>query len=380
MMPKKPYRIPDTAWIMSRPWNGLKVVSTFSGCGGSCLGYRWAGYKVVWANEFLPAAQESYKANFKDTYLDCRNIRNVTAMSILLRTGLKQGELGLFDGSPPCQAFSMAGKREKGWGKEKTYEHGVKQCNEKMFDEYIRLLDGLQPRVFIAENVKGLTMGAAAKMMGSFQDDMFDSQDDTILRKLMACGYLVRHRILNAAHYGVPQNRVRIIFQGVRRDLNCDPVWPKALPHIYSVRDALPHIYSVECKLDNTNPDIDKSMCSILKEGGKSQILKVRQLPKSRIERMESGHDLAPADLQNQDGPSPTITCGSPGNDVSIGTRKLTIEELKRLGGFPDDFILTGSYAQQWARIGNSVAPPFMRAIAAEIAEKILLAKGNTFC
>ena len=130
------YHIPDTAWIMSRPWNGLKVVSTFSGCGGSCLGYRWAGCKVVWANEFLPAAQDSYRANFRDTFLDCHDIREVKAMQILMRTGLRQGELDLFDGSPPCQAFSMAGKREKGWGKEKTYEHGAKQCNEKMFDEY----------------------------------------------------------------------------------------------------------------------------------------------------------------------------------------------------------------------------------------------------
>jgi hypothetical protein len=121
---KPPYRVRSMKEIEAIKSNGFKVVSTFSGCGGSCLGYRMAGFKVVWANEFVPAAQESYKANAaKDCILDGRDIRKIEASEILAATGLKKGELDLFDGSPPCQAFSTAGKREKGWGKEKRYEH-----------------------------------------------------------------------------------------------------------------------------------------------------------------------------------------------------------------------------------------------------------------
>jgi DNA (cytosine-5)-methyltransferase 1 len=161
--PDKPaYRVPSMAEVAAMPWNGFTVASTFSGCGGSCLGYRMAGFKVVWANEFVPAAQESYRANMSsDAILDCRDIRLVQPEEILQATGLARGELDLFDGSPPCQAFSTAGKREKGWGHEKTYEHGASQCNETLFDEYIRLLRGLQPRTFVAENVSGLVKGTA---------------------------------------------------------------------------------------------------------------------------------------------------------------------------------------------------------------------------
>ena len=88
--------------IKELPWNGFKVASTFSGAGGSCTGYRMAGYKVVWANEFVPAAQASYKANCADdSILDCRDIKLVQASEILAATGLKVGELDIFDGSPP---------------------------------------------------------------------------------------------------------------------------------------------------------------------------------------------------------------------------------------------------------------------------------------
>lgn len=189
------------AEIAALPWNGFKVASTFSGCGGSCLGYRMEGFKVIWANEFVPAAQASYKANADpDSFLDCRDIRLIQPQEILDRCDLKQGEIDLFDGSPPCQAFSTAGKREKGWGKAKTYEHGAKQCNEKLFDEYIRLLRGLMPKVFVAENVSGLVKGTAK---GYFLE---------ILRDLKASGYRVVCKVLDAQWLGVPQQRQRTIF------------------------------------------------------------------------------------------------------------------------------------------------------------------------
>lgn len=326
---KPPYRVPTMDEIRAVPWNGLKVASTFSGAGGSCTGYRMAGYRVVWANEFVPAAQDSYRANMAPgSILDPRDIRKVQAQDILDATGLKAGELDLFDGSPPCQAFSTAGKREKGWGKERHYEHGASQKNEELFFEYIRLLGGLQPRAFVAENVSGLVKGTAK---GFFLE---------ILAGLKAQGYRATCRVLDAQWLGVPQSRQRAIFVGVREDLGRDPVHPSPLPYRYSVRDALPELATGAMII--------------------------------------SGNDaFRPKWGSADDGPTPTIMSSGPhggSGEIRAGSerRKFTIAEVKRICAFPDDFILTGSYAQQWERLGNSVPPVMMRAIAEAIRDKVL--------
>lgn len=310
--------------IAEIPWNGFTVASTFSGCGGSCLGYRMAGFKVAWANEFVSTAQDSYRANAPDCYLDTRDIRDVQPEEILEVLGMKSGDLDLFDGSPPCQAFSTAGKREKGWGELKTYEHGAKQANETLFSEYIRLLRGLKPKVFVAENVSGLVKGTAK---GYFLE---------ILAALKASGYRVTCRVLDAQWLGVPQQRQRTIFVGVREDLNREPAHPEPLPYRYSVRDALPWIETMICGSDRFKP----------KWGPSTQ-------------------------------PSPTIVSSGPHGgsgecEAKDGRRKFTIDELKRICGFPDDFILKGTYAQQWERLGNSVPPVMMYHIAKTIRDKVL--------
>ena len=316
------------AEIVAIPWNGFTVASTFSGCGGSCTGYRMAGFRLLWANEFVPAAQASYRANCsEDCYLDIRDIKHVQPQDILDRCGLKQGELDLFDGSPPCQAFSTAGKREKGWGQKKTYEHGASQCNETLFGQYVRLLRGLMPRVFVAENVSGLIKGTAK---GYFLE---------ILRDLKASGYRVVCKVLDAQWLGVPQQRQRTIFVGVREDLNREPVHPKPLAYRYSVRDALPWI--AEVRQSNVYDEPDRIASN---------------RPAATVAATGMGAKRA-ADI--------TVLQGTE-------RRKFTIDELKRICAFPDDFILKGSYAQQWERLGNSVPPVMMAAIAIEIRDKVL--------
>jgi len=354
---KPPYRVPLMSEIREIPWNGFTVASTFSGAGGSCTGYRMAGFKVVWANEFVPAAQASYKANCaSDSILDCRDIKLVQASEILAATGLKVGELDIFDGSPPCQAFSTAGKREKGWGKDKSYEHGAKQKNETLFDEYVRLLRGLKPKVFVAENVSGLVKGTAK---GYFLE---------ILAALKASGYRVTCRVLDAQWLGVPQQRQRTIFIGVREDLNIEPAHPKPLIYRYSVRDALPWI---------TKADHDTS--GIMSAGNITD----KPLPTIMAGRAGTHFAEAVRDKRGAFGkegsisnaPSPAIMAGTVGNLWMQGPtekRKFTIDELKRICAFPDDFVLCGSYAQQWERLGNSVPPLMMRAIASTIRDRIL--------
>lgn len=375
---KPPYKVPSMPEIAAIEWNGLKVASTFSGTGGSCLGYRMAGYRVVWANEFIPIAQESYRANFPDTHLDTRDIKKVTAVDILSATGLEVGELDLFDGSPPCQAFSSAGKREKGWGKGKTYDNGIKQNNEELFSEYIRLLDGLKPKVFIAENVSGLVKGTAK---GYFIE---------ILKALKACGYNVEAKLLDAQWLGVPQARQRIIFVGVRNDLGLSPVFPKPLPYRYSVRDALPHIIRQGDNGGFGKGEMRDSDLPSPTIGTSTQAGNVR-FPPSLVEAVIHDTGNFASCVPITDKPCPSITIGVKGSNSchylvagqgngdtetgrqpdGIERRKFTIAELKRICAFPDDFNLISSYSQKWERLGNSVPPVMMYHIATTIYEGI---------
>ena len=127
---KTPYAIPSMDEIARRRGsNGYRVASTFSGCGGSCLGFEMEGFDVAWASEFVPAAQDVYRLNHPTTKLDTRDIREVTAKDILRALGIEPGQLDVFEGSPPCSAFSTAGKRAKGWGAdEELLRHEPGQC------------------------------------------------------------------------------------------------------------------------------------------------------------------------------------------------------------------------------------------------------------
>lgn len=425
---KPSYRVPSMAEIAALPWNGFTVASTFSGAGGSCLGYRMAGYRVVWASEFVPIAADSYRANAPETILDTRDIRAVTAAEILVATGLQVGELDLLDGSPPCQPFSTAGKREKTWGKQRDYGDHSQRADD-LFFEYARLVRDLQPRTFVAENVSGLVKGTAK---GYFKE---------ILAALKACGYAVSARLLDAQWLGVPQMRQRIIFVGVRADLGFVPEFPTPLPYRYSVRDALPWIDRVQLGREDFRDAAGHPSPTVLATDGQRStstldcpIGLVEVSPRGRrdtrddrgafgnggeitnipaptvladsvgthwIEGLviepESSMDgyavgrawdrLAPGESTFYGGglvrpdveqPCPTIT--AKGGDATassvthpIERRKFSIAELRRICAFPDDFVLCGSYAEQWARLGNAVPPLMMRSVAETIRDQILL-------
>lgn len=410
---KPAYRVPSMEEIAAIPWNGFTAISTFSGCGGSSLGYKMAGFKVLWASEFIPAAQDTYRANHPDTTLDTRDIRNVKASDILSAIGLKVGELDLLDGSPPCASFSTAGKREAGWGKVKAYSD-TKQRTDDLFFEYARLVKDIQPKVFVAENVSGLVKGTAK---GYFLE---------ILKALKDCGYTVEAKLLDAQWLGVPQMRQRVIFMGVRKDLNVKPAYPKPLSYRYSVRDAIPWItkhgihpagtYTPEF-VDSTSRPADAVLTSVSSGSGlveayintakgersiddpaPSVLTHGRQHTTSELMIVESESSIegyaigAEWDTLSQgeksdkylslvkpdtEKPSPTITQRSGDNTAASVThptekRKFSIAELKRICAFPDDFILTGTYAQQWERLGRAVPPVMMSHIASAVRDGVL--------
>lgn len=351
---KPEYKVPSMREIERIPWNGYNVVSTFSGGGGSCLGYRMAGYHVLYANEFVEEAQRTYRANHPGTYLDCRDIRTVTAEDILEKIGKKKSEIDLFDGSPPCCAFSTAGKREAGWGKEREYSDGKTQRIEDLFEEYIRLLNGLQPKTFVAENVSGMVKG---KAIGYFKE---------YLRKMKNCGYKVSARLLNAKYLGVPQSRERIIFVGVRNDIELEPPFPTPSKTVIPLAEAFKDLEQDEAEREKLLADYDPQFSAIGRE--------LRRLPKNpyKIVSSEKYFNLCRESMLK---PCSTITqlggCAA-GPCHPIEDRRFTIPELKRITSIPDDFILTGEYKQRWERLGRMVPPIMMMNIAKTIQTNVL--------
>ena len=352
---KPPYRIPSMAEIAQVPWNGMRVASMFSGCGGSSLGYRMAGFKVVYANEFVEAARDTYQANTSgDTIVDDRDIRTVTGSSILTAVGLGVGQLDVLDGSPPCASFSTAGKRHKEWGKVKMYSD-TQQRTDDLFFEFARVLQDIQPKAFVAENVSGLIRGRAK---GYFL---------MILEALRDCGYDVQARLVNAVYLGVPQKRERLFFLGVRKDLQKGPAFPKPLPYTYAIKDAIPWIYddsqnefAVEdmAYLQTTSP-VYRAWNRIQGLGRFSQI----KGTKSLWELRRPSPEQAVATI---------IAMGGNRGMASVThpyiPRKFSIAETRRLCAFPDDFILTGNYQRQYERLGRAVPPVMMKHIATATA------------
>ena len=390
---KPPYRVPTMAEVQAIPLCGLRVASTFSGGGGSSLGYRMAGLKVAYASEFVESARETYAANFPDTFLDPRDIRTVKGSEILSAIGLKDGELDVFDGSPPCSAFSTAGKREKGWGVSKSYSDDKKQVVDDLFFEYARLVGEVRPRAFVAENVSGLVKGAAK---GYFLE---------ILAALKAKGYRVKSRLLDAQWLGVPQARRRLIFVGFREDLGVDPAFPDPFGYRYSIREALEWagtgvvdvvhdtsgLWSSGDVTDRPSPTITVGTNSM-----NSHHFKVREMAEeaANIEKYAIGEEwkkLREGETSEKyfnlvrpfgNQPSPTVTAtggtlGAAAVTHPSEPRKFTISELKAVCSFPPDFVLSGSYQQQWERCGRAVPPLMMRAIAGAVRDALLRLDGK---
>ncbi len=182
-----------------------KVFSCFACGGGSTMGYKLAGFDVLGCNEIDPKMIEAYKANHNPKYAYLEPIQ-----TFKLREDLPQElfELDILDGSPPCSSFSMSGNREKDWSKEKVFREGqAKQVLDTLFFDFIDLAKRLQPKVVIAENVKGLLLGNAKSYVRQ------------IYRELDLAGYYVQHWLLDASKMGVPQRRERVFFIALRKDL-----------------------------------------------------------------------------------------------------------------------------------------------------------------
>lgn len=190
-----------------RPKNGHTVFSCFSCGGGSSMGYKLAGYDVIGNCEIDPEMMKVYKQNNHPKYSYLTDIREFVKLPDEKIPEELRG-LDILDGSPPCSVFSMAGSREDGWNVEKTFREGqAKQRLDDLFFYFIDVAERLQPKVVIAENVKGLVTGNAKGWVNK------------IIKAFDDAGYSVQIFLFNAALMGVPQKRERVFFIAHRKEL-----------------------------------------------------------------------------------------------------------------------------------------------------------------
>lgn len=345
--PNKYLMILEHAWqqhLVPREADAPTVISLFAGCGGSSLGYSMAGFRELLAVEWDDNAVETFRLNFPRIPVFHGDIVKLSVEEILKMTGLEPMQLDVLDGSPPCQGFSTAGKRV------------MDDSRNSLFKEYVRLLRGLRPKVFVMENVSGMVKG---KMKLIFVK---------ILRELKASGYKVSARLLNAMWFNVPQSRQRMIFIGVREDLGIEPSHPKAERKPWTVREAL-----TDCPDDDIRA-LSLTMISAAHEmtaGNFSGSNAERAFRKARG-KTAGAMNTKLLSWQRESCTLPKSVIAETGIIHPDRERYLTIAEASRIASLPDQFLLVGDFKEKWARIGNSVPPLFMRAIANHIRQTIL--------
>ena len=325
-----------------------KVFSCFACGGGSTMGYKLAGFDVIGCNEIDPKMMEAYKANHNPKYSYLEPIQ-----TFKLREDLPKElyELDILDGSPPCSSFSMAGNRENDWGKYKVFREGqAMQVLDTLFFDFIDLAKKLQPKVVVAENVKGLLLGEAKQYVRQ------------IYREFDLAGYYCQHWLLDASKMGVPQRRERVFFIALRKDL--------AKPFLKQMNlfDILPEI-----KLEFNEPQIlfenvYHNYCDRELTGAVLNVYNEAKKGETDLryaaERLKGKQDFFGYKLTYMDSIPLTIM----GNDnvIIYGEKRYrNFDELCECGSYPKDYDFSGNKPEYL--IGMSVPPVMTANIATEI-------------
>lgn len=324
--------------VKRKPTNGKKVFGTFVCCGGSAMGYKLAGYEYLGGLEFLQKYADIYEGNLNPKYLFVQDIRNFR-----LRDDLPDElyQLDILDGSPPCAAFSMSGRREKIWGKVSVYEN-TKQVKDDLVYEYAELVNRLRPKVLLMENVKGLAVGNARKYLY------------TVLEKLGA-NYRTQVFVLNSATMGVPQARERLFIIGLRRDFD--------LPKLELKFNCPPHPFKETEPFWNDEDSKDYSI-----EG----FAIARYWDEMTFGAHKKHFNLIKPVLNR---PCPTIIASQGGLSTAsvvhpIYKRKMNKRELLYCSTFPQDYDFMGGKIANI--VGRAVPPIMMAQISSQIYKQWL--------
>lgn len=354
------WRIADLKHDLSGP----KVMSTFSCGGGSSMGYKMAGYHVVAANDIDGKMQDHYEANLRPPdYFLCP----VGELSKAAKDGELPDhlyKLDLLDGSPPCSAFSMAGSREKVWGKEKHFREGQStQVLDDLFFDYLDLLGALRPKASISENVRGMLNGNARGYV------------TMIAERYKELGYRPQLFLVNAADCGVPQRRERVFFVALRDDIDKPPLQFKPSQKWIPLREAWEDVPPYDLSAPSVNnmkplwalgppkdlyPSAEKCW-HIMRRGENWSRTRLRSLG-------VPGHDSnyrAHWDM--------TVGTFAAANNIwhPDEPRFMTAVEAARISSFPDDYLATSTTMAAYM-MGMSVPPKMMQAVSTAVKEQWL--------
>lgn len=290
----------------------MRVVSLFSGAGGLDFGFIKAGHQILWANDLYRDAVETYQKNIGN-HIVCEDISKISTSDI--------PDCDIVIGGFPCQGFSVAN----------TKRH-VDDERNVLYKQLLRVIRDKNPKFFLAENVKGILSIGKGKVFQMILDDF------------QSIGYNVQYRVLNAADYGVPQTRLRVIVVGVRKDVHFEYKYPSptnskdganGLPRWVSVSDALKDIPDPD--LPNNLPNHNYSKYKLSFNG-------------------YIGHRPL-----NPDMPAPTVTArGDDKGGVVIlphptAARRMSCRELATIQSFPLDYEFQGNRSSVYRQIGNAV-------------------------
>lgn len=335
------------------PKNKGKVFSCFSCGGGSTMGYKLAGFDVVGCNEIDPKMMDTYIKNHDPKHHFLEPIQEF----------IKRDEypddlmnLEILDGSPPCSSFSIAGNREKDWGKNKKFREGqAEQVLDTLFFDFIELAGRLRPKVVVAENVKGLEMGDSNK-----------TYVGRILQSFSDAGYYVGKKLLNASDMGVPQKRERIFFYAIRKDLYNGP---------------FDDLFATEPSLDL---DFDRERITFFEIFDRDDLTEnLSPLDGELWEKRRAGDvDLSDASIRERDVLSrfnakyiyqnkvPNTVCGSDQCVLFDVKRRRNRSEVVKCGSFPSDYDFCGNKPEYI--VGMSVPPLMTAGIAERISDQWL--------
>jgi len=339
-----------------------KIIDLFCGCGGLSKGFELAGFETKIAIDMWADAVKTFNHNIGGDIAVCEDIHKWS--NEFLNELKKDSDIVGIVGGPPCQGYSTVGTRD------------VNDPRNHLYKEYCRIVEVINPEFFVIENVKGLITLSG----GAFKDD--------IIKRFTGLGYHVSFQILNAADYGVPQNRYRVFFVGMKKS---GFMFPKSQNKKISVKDAigdLPAIDGVE-KIDVYDKEPQTSyeklmrgnstillnhegtrhsqqtveIISLIKDGGKIKDLpkeywSVRKYNKA-FERMNSAEQ------------SNTVDTGHRNYFHYSQNRIPSVRENARLQSFPDSFEVLGSKTSQYKQIGNAVPPLLAYEIAKAIMEQM---------
>lgn len=309
----------------------MKIISLFSGCGGLDLGFKNAGFDIIWANDIFIDAAKTYETNI-GKHINTQSITHIGVEEIPDCDGV----IGGF----PCQGFSVA-----------NMGRTVDDKRNTLYLEFVRIVKGKSPKFFIAENVKGiLTLGKGA-VFQKIKDDF------------SSAGYEVFHHLFNVADYGVPQKRERVILFGIRRDClkHVTLKFPPIETHSKSPdgRENIKKWVSCGDALSDIPEPSDES--NLPNHSGSKY--------KLRFNGYLGHRKIDPAE------PAPTITArGDDKGGVVIihhpnNQRRMTVRETATIQSFPIDFVFEGTNTSAYRQIGNAVPPLFAKNLAASVRQ-----------